>query len=55
MFLAYSAWELQEEGVQKSTVDNKEQIQLRREAYQTVCSKYKDEIAAIRKYIPNWN
>jgi len=39
-------------GEQESSAYN--EIALRYHAYQTVCSKYSREIAAIQKYLPGW-
>jgi len=54
MHLAYSAIAAnnnQPTGTQHQT-DN-EQL-LRYQAYQQTCEKYRNEIAAIQKYIPGW-
>ena len=35
----------------KNTTEN---ILIKHKAYETTCKKYEHEIAAIQKYIPNW-
>ncbi|MEO7216258.1 hypothetical protein [Mucilaginibacter sp.] len=37
----------------KAELKNKE-LQQRLEAYQTVCNKHREEIAAIQRYLPGW-
>ena len=48
MHLAYSALNPASQGINH-------QIIMRLKAYQAVCEKYKHEIAAIRRYLPNWS
>ncbi len=57
MYLAYSA--LSANADLKPTAQNfpaepENESVLRYMAYQETCNKFKDEIAAIRKYIPGW-
>jgi len=52
MYLIYSAYQHQ---VSPNTADpNNHEKQLRYEAYMAVCEKYRREIAAIQKHLPNW-
>jgi hypothetical protein len=57
MYLAYSAIDTKPL-LQSPTGDQYEQanneITLRYRAYQNVCDKYSNEIAAIQKYLPGW-
>lgn len=52
MYLAYSRFQNSQtqspKKAQKKVSDN------RLAAYQAVCAKYENEIAAVRKYIPGW-
>ncbi|PJJ79952.1 hypothetical protein [Mucilaginibacter auburnensis] len=52
MYLIYSA--LQNQASPDSNERNVQEKQLRYEAYRAVCEKYRHEIAAIQKYLPNW-
>lgn len=58
MHIAYSAFK--EIIAQNSTIVspvqavNSEDLMLRLLAHQQVCAKYSKEIAAIQKYLPNW-
>jgi hypothetical protein len=57
MYLAYSAIDINpisrpQTGEQHEPVNN--EIALRYQAYQNVCDKYSNEIAAIQKYLPGW-
>ena len=52
MYLTYSALNPSTQAGNQNQVS--EQLIIRYRAYQAVCEKYKDEIAAIRKYFPNW-
>jgi hypothetical protein len=56
MYIAYSALRdlnpQNEQNNQNQTAAN--QPQNRNQAYQTICSKYRREIADIQKYIPGW-
>jgi hypothetical protein len=49
MHLAYSAFNTI---AQTNTVNST--IIIRLKAYQAICEKYKREIVAIQKYLPNW-
>jgi len=55
MYIAYSALQI---STQQTETNNHEtsnhELLLRYHAYQTTCNKYSHEIAAIQKYIPNW-
>jgi len=59
MYIAYSALQNPLPGGQQQT-DHAQaettgtEIQLRYQAYQTICSKYRREIAAIQQHIPGW-
>ncbi len=50
MYIAYSALRSAAHPFNK----NDENLRQKQENYARVCSKYKSEIAAIQKYIPNW-
>jgi len=56
MYIAYSALHdlntQNEQNNQNQTAAN--QPQKRNQAYRTICSKYRREIADIQKYIPGW-
>jgi len=53
MHIAYSA--LNDSRQQQNQAPQTEnELQLRYLAYQTVCSKYSREIAAIQKHLPGW-
>ncbi len=52
MYLIYSA--LQHEVKPNTDAQQHNEKQLRYEAYQAVCEKYRHEIAEIQKYLPNW-
>lgn len=51
MHLAYSAFTATSQ-TNTNTVNST--IIIRLKAYQAICEKYKREIAAIQKYLPNW-
>ncbi|TWI94047.1 hypothetical protein JN11_04864 [Mucilaginibacter frigoritolerans] len=53
MYIAYSALN-QHNPPQNSNNQPQTELQQRYEAYQTVCDKYRHEIAAIQKYLPGW-
>ena len=53
MYLAYSALDVSIQPGQQNQIS--EQLIIRYQAYRAACEKYADEIAAIRKYFPNWN
>ena len=59
MYIAYSALRNPPSGRQQQT-NNAEaettftELQLRYQAYQNTCSKYRREIAAIQQHIPGW-
>jgi hypothetical protein len=51
MYIAFSALNQKN----KPTKQRKEsKLVIRYKAYQTTCEKYKHEIVAIQKYMPNW-
>jgi len=52
MYLAFSA--LQSSSQTGNQNQLSKQLIIRYQAYQAVCEKYQHEIAAIRKYLPNW-
>jgi hypothetical protein len=52
MHLAYSA--LNPASQQQTPNATNSTIIIRLKAYQAVCEKYKREIIAIQKYLPNW-
>jgi len=57
MYIAFSA--LRQQSTNHCDQSNAELLNdpepvLRFKAYQAACEKYKDEIAAIQKYIPGW-
>jgi len=52
MYLAYSALDPSQQTGNQIQLSN--QLIIRYQAYQAVCEKYQHEIAAIRKYLPNW-
>jgi len=59
MYIAYSALQNPLPGGQQQPELNQpetpsNELQLRYHAYQTVCNKYRQEIAAIQQYIPGW-
>jgi len=55
MYIAYSALQTISQNI---TIDTSEtlnqELQLRYQAYQTICNKYRREIAAIQTYFPGW-
>jgi hypothetical protein len=53
MYIAYSALNNNVQQ-QNQTLQPLNELQLRYEAYQTVCARYSQEIAAIQKRIPGW-
>jgi len=53
MHIAYSALNNNHQQ-QNQTSQPENELQLRYRAYQTACSKYSSEIAAIQKYLPGW-
>jgi len=53
MHIAYSALGTTQQTGISNTINNT--IIIRLKAYQAVCEKYKREIAAIQKYLPNWS
>ena len=55
MYIAFSALQPQTMAGrnQNENLSNSEPV-LRYKAYVATCEKYKDEIAAIQKYIPGW-
>ncbi len=52
MYLIYSA--LQQQVSPNTAEQTSNEMQLRYEAYKAVCEKYRHEIAAIQKYLPDW-
>jgi len=52
MHLIYSA--LQRPASSDAKDPHQWESNIRYQAYKTVCEKYRDEIAAIQKYFPNW-
>lgn len=52
MYLAYSALDPSTQAGQQNQIS--EQLLIRYQAYLAVCEKRKSEIAAIRKYLPDW-
>jgi len=56
MYIAYSALQNQipQPETNNQTPLTADQLQTRHQAYQTICSKYRREIADIQKYIPGW-
>jgi hypothetical protein len=57
MYLAYSAINtnpLPQPQTGEQYEQNNSEIDLRYQAYQNVCDKYRHEIAAIQKYLPGW-
>jgi len=52
MHIAYSA--LRPGSTKNRTKPANKQLLERYNAYQAVCQKYGDEIAAIQKYLPGW-
>jgi hypothetical protein len=54
MYLAYSALNQQTELNNANLSSAENELQLRYQAYQTICSKYNNHIAEIRKYFPGW-
>jgi hypothetical protein len=53
MYIAYSAIDpFQKQQISSAEQDN-ERL-LRYQAYQEACNKYRQEIAAIQKYLPGW-
>jgi len=55
MYIAHSALqpELQQLTTRQTLITDNE-LQLRYQAYQAICSKYHREIAAIQQYMPDW-
>ncbi|MDF2433216.1 MAG: hypothetical protein JWP44_2847 [Mucilaginibacter sp.] len=53
MYLAYSALNSTDNQQQQQNEPTNE-LMLRYQAYQTTCSKYHREIAAIQQYLPGW-
>jgi len=58
MYIAYSALQNPPSGGPQQTNHaqsaTETESQLRYQAYQSVCSKYRHEIAAIQQHIPGW-
>jgi hypothetical protein len=56
MYIAYSALQTIAQPAETQTNENNftNELTLRYQAYQTICSKYTREIAAIQKYLPGW-
>jgi len=59
MYIAYSALQNPPDGgfeqpKHAQTEATETELQLRYQAYQSVCSKYRHEIAAIQQHIPGW-
>jgi len=59
MYIAYSALQSAPANGEQlpkpdNTQNNNHELQLRYQAYQATCSKYRREIAAIQQYLPNW-
>jgi hypothetical protein len=59
MYIAYSALRQQPTAVAQLTETSQTEslnpeLQLRYEAYQNVCNKYRREIADIQKFLPGW-
>jgi len=59
MYIAYSALQNPPSGGPQQPEHDQPaipgtELQLRYQAYQAVCSKYRHEIAAIRQHIPGW-
>jgi len=55
MYLAYSALQSLAQQPKAEKPENlTSELALRYQAYQTACSKYHSEIAAIQKYLPGW-
>ncbi len=56
MYIAYSALQTIAQPTETKTTENHftNELILRYQAYQTICSKYTREIAAIQKYLPDW-
>ena len=53
MYLAYSALRSPSED-QNTPHEPLNQLQLRYQAYQTICNKYSSHIVEIQKYFPGW-
>jgi hypothetical protein len=59
MYIAYSVLRGRQAGAVHLAQTNETgplntELQLRYQAYQDICNKYRHEITAIRKYFPNW-
>jgi hypothetical protein len=59
MYIAYSVLRGQPTGAApyaetETTETLSAELQLRYQAYQDICNKYRLEIAAIQKYLPGW-
>lgn len=59
MYIAYSVMQCPQNGAAHFTEADEIQTlitnhQLRYQAYQDICNKYRHEIAAIQKYLPGW-
>jgi len=56
MYIAHSALRIttQQPETNTTTIPGHHELQLRYQAYQTICSKYHREIAAIQKHLPGW-
>jgi len=56
MYIAYSALQTITQQSENKTTDHNlhNELILRYQAYQTICSKYNQEIADIQKYLPGW-
>jgi hypothetical protein len=57
MYIAYSALQTISQQHEPNTTENNlnhNELLLRYQAYQSICSKYTREIAAIQKYLPGW-
>ncbi|MFD0792783.1 hypothetical protein ACFQZX_04100 [Mucilaginibacter litoreus] len=52
MHIAYSALRITNK--QGKAIPSNKEFQQRYEGYITACSKYRNEIAAIQKYMPGW-
>jgi len=59
MYIAYSVLQCPSAGAAHFTETDENRAlftnqQLRYQAYQDICNKYRHEIAAIQKYLPGW-
>lgn len=54
MYIAYSVLQPMQQPETNTNKADTHELNIRYQAYQTVCSKYLREIAAIQKYFPGW-